>query len=290
MDFNIGVEHMNCQLVKFNLLFLLILPISILFEGCSVDDECTTCSEGWCEGEKVVRNECWNAEWATQCGEERMDCGEKGLECIEWNSSSGTQWSGCKVSNQPCPEGRTTMCFGDFAGWCDETDVPVIQYEIDDCSSELYENGYCEDVETIDGNGNVRFYAVCLASSFGTQLSEREAADKLEEIMTRSFDLRMVSDVPVGVFLSGGIDSSVVTALLQKERTEPVKTFTIGFESARYNEAAAAKAVAKHLGTDHHELYCDAHTALDIIPRMPDIYDEPFGDSSGIPRQIGTAE
>jgi len=116
--------------------------------------------------------------------------------------------------------------------------------------------------------------------------SEQEATDELERVLTRSFNLRMVSDVPVGVFLSGGIDSSTVTALLQKDRTVPVKTFTIGFPSKDYNEAEAAKAVAAHLGTEHHELYCDAKVALDIIPRLPEIYDEPFGDASGIPTYL----
>lgn len=116
--------------------------------------------------------------------------------------------------------------------------------------------------------------------------SENEIAEELEEILTESFKLRMVSDVPVGIFLSGGIDSSLVTALLQKEYTTPLKTFTIGFYEKEYNEAHWAKKVAEYLGTEHTELYCTPKEAFEIIPKLPDIYDEPFGDSSGIPTRL----
>ncbi|MFC1671456.1 asparagine synthase (glutamine-hydrolyzing) [Spirochaetota bacterium] len=112
---------------------------------------------------------------------------------------------------------------------------------------------------------------------------ENEVADELEHILTKSFKLRMVSDVPVGVFLSGGIDSSLVTALLQKEFTTPLKTFTIGFHEKKYNEAEWAKKVSMHLGTDHTELYCTPKEAYNVIPKLPELYDEPFGDSSAIP-------
>jgi asparagine synthase (glutamine-hydrolysing) len=117
-------------------------------------------------------------------------------------------------------------------------------------------------------------------------MDERETIEELERLLVDSFELRMISDVPVGVFLSGGIDSATVAALLQKNSGEPIRTFTIGFTAPEYNEAEAAKAVAGHLGTDHHELYLDPATALDIIPEMPEIYDEPFGDTSGIPTYL----
>ena len=113
--------------------------------------------------------------------------------------------------------------------------------------------------------------------------SEAEVADELETILTDSFKLRMVADVPVGMFLSGGIDSSLVSALLQKEYSTPLKTFTIGFPEKKYNEAEWAKKIARHLGTDHTELYCTPKEAFDVIGSLSDMYDEPFGDSSAIP-------
>lgn len=115
---------------------------------------------------------------------------------------------------------------------------------------------------------------------------DERMADELEAVLADSFKLRMVSDVPVGVFLSGGIDSSLVTALLQRHSDEPLKTFTIGFDVEGYNEAHAAKEVARHLGTDHHELYLTIADARNLIERLPLIYDEPFGDPSGIPTYL----
>ncbi|BDS14979.1 asparagine synthase (glutamine-hydrolyzing) [Aureispira anguillae] len=116
--------------------------------------------------------------------------------------------------------------------------------------------------------------------------TEAELEEELEAILTDSFELRMVADVPVGAFLSGGIDSSLVTALLQKKEGRQLKTFTIGFHDKEYNEAQHAKAVAQHLGTDHHEFYCTEQDFEQVIPLLPDMYDEPFGDSSGIPTYL----
>lgn len=110
-----------------------------------------------------------------------------------------------------------------------------------------------------------------------------EAIEETEKILIESFQYRMVADVPVGVFLSGGYDSSCVTALLQKDRTEKIKTFTIGTTDNKLNEAPFAKQIADLLGTDHTEYYCTAQEALDIIPDLPLYYDEPFADSSAIP-------
>ena len=115
--------------------------------------------------------------------------------------------------------------------------------------------------------------------------SEDELVDELEALLVESFRYRMVSDVPVGVFLSGGIDSSVVAAILQKHYGT-IHTFTIGFEEARYNEADWAKKVAAHLGTDHHEKYLSVGEAKEILEHFVEIYDEPFGDSSGIPTSL----
>lgn len=110
-----------------------------------------------------------------------------------------------------------------------------------------------------------------------------EAIVETEKILTEAFQLRMVADVPVGVFLSGGYDSSCVTALLQKNSTERLKTFTIGMTDEAINEAPYAAKVAQHLGTDHTEFYCTPQEALEIIPELPHYYDEPFADSSAIP-------
>lgn len=115
--------------------------------------------------------------------------------------------------------------------------------------------------------------------------SEEELAEELETLLIESFKLRLVSDVPVGMFLSGGIDSSTVCALLTKEGIK-LKTFTIGFYEKEYNEAEYAKKVAQYLGTDHTELYCTPKEAFEIIPKLPEIYDEPFGDSSAIPTYL----
>ena len=115
--------------------------------------------------------------------------------------------------------------------------------------------------------------------------SEKELVDELEELLIDACKLTMVSDVPVGVFLSGGIDSSIVAAILQKHYGN-IHTFTIGFKEAKYNEAIYAKEVAQHLKTTHNEKYLSVDEAKEILLKFVDIYDEPFGDSSGIPTTL----
>ena len=114
-------------------------------------------------------------------------------------------------------------------------------------------------------------------------ITKNEAVNKLEGLLKSSFQYRMVSDVPVGVFLSGGYDSSSVAAIIQSQRTSKLKTFTIGFHERGFDEAPYAREVANHLGTDHTEHYCTQKEALAIIPTLAEIYDEPFADASAIP-------
>lgn len=115
---------------------------------------------------------------------------------------------------------------------------------------------------------------------------KEEAVEALEEILTRSVSSQQISDVPVGAFLSGGIDSSTVVSLMQSLSGTPINTFTIGFAEKRFNEAGYAKQVAEHLGTNHSEWTITPKDAIDMIPKLPEIYDEPFADSSQIPTAL----
>ena len=110
-----------------------------------------------------------------------------------------------------------------------------------------------------------------------------DAVTALHDVLEQAVVPQVAADVPVGAFLSGGIDSTTIVALMQANSSRPVRTFTIGFEESRYNEAVHAREVARWLGTEHHELYASPRDALDVIPRLPELYDEPFSDSSQIP-------
>ncbi len=115
------------------------------------------------------------------------------------------------------------------------------------------------------------------------QGTESDAVDELERLLREAIGRQMISDVPLGAFLSGGIDSSTIVALMQAQASQAVKTFTIGFQETDYNEAEQAKAVAKHLGVDHTELYLTSIQASEVIPLVPSLFCEPFSDSSQIP-------
>jgi asparagine synthase (glutamine-hydrolysing) len=116
--------------------------------------------------------------------------------------------------------------------------------------------------------------------------SDAAALETFEHLLEDAVKQRMVADVPLGAFLSGGIDSSAVVALMQKFAAEKVKTFSVGFEAQGFDEAPFAAKIAAHLGTDHYELYLKPEDALNVIPKLPDIYDEPFADISQIPTYL----
>lgn len=124
------------------------------------------------------------------------------------------------------------------------------------------------------------------AQNLSNQASLTEAADDLDFRMRRSVRQHMQSDVPYGAFLSGGVDSSAVVALMQAESSRPVKTFTIGFSEASHDESAHARAVSNHLGTDHHELILNSDDIPELVPRVAEIFDEPFADNSSIPTYL----
>jgi asparagine synthase (glutamine-hydrolysing) len=115
------------------------------------------------------------------------------------------------------------------------------------------------------------------------QGNEFEAVIELEKLLLNAVKMRMIADVPLGAFLSGGIDSSTIVSLMQAQSNQAVKTFSIGFHEKAYDEAPYAKAVAKYLGTEHTEFYVTPESALDVIPKLPSLYDEPFSDPSQIP-------
>ncbi|MFZ6694242.1 asparagine synthase (glutamine-hydrolyzing) [Stenotrophomonas acidaminiphila] len=126
--------------------------------------------------------------------------------------------------------------------------------------------------------------AACLAAPFAG--SEAEAADALDGQLRQAVALRMVADVPVGVFLSGGTDSALVASLMQAQSAAPVHSFSIGFEDSDHDEAPLAREVATHLGCDHTELYVSGADALAVVPELPAMFDEPFADASQVPTAL----
>lgn len=117
-------------------------------------------------------------------------------------------------------------------------------------------------------------------------LSDSDVIDTLNELLISAVSRQAIADVPLGAFLSGGVDSSLITSLMQTHSSRPIKTFTVGFDENGFNESEYAKAVASHLGTEHTELYVSANQALEVISKLPEIYDEPFSDSSQIPTYL----
>jgi asparagine synthase (glutamine-hydrolysing) len=128
--------------------------------------------------------------------------------------------------------------------------------------------------------------AVVEAGAKSQFTSEGEALDELEARLLEAVKAQSLADVPLGAFLSGGVDSSAIVALLQQQMSRPVKTFTVGFEESGFDESSYARAVADHLGTDHTELFVTSAQARAVIPTLPRMYDEPFADSSQIPTHL----
>lgn len=186
---------------------------------------------------------------------------------------------------------------------------PAFNVEIDDSAVSLFlQTGYIPGTHTIykyackvqpgsflevDEDGSCKTWKYwdvnTIAQKDYGDLSTPELIQKTEDLLAESCRLRMVADVPVGVFLSGGIDSSLVTALLQKNQASTIKTFTIGFEDKAFDESVHARNVADYLGTDHYEYQCTEADFLTVIKKLPYLYDEPFGDSSAIPTYLVAA-
>ncbi len=196
----------------------------------------------------------------------------------------------------------TTFCFGSelkalraFPHWQPEIDRSALAdyfyYGYINAPRSIYRNVFKLEpghwLEMKDGGEPVirRYWSVLDALQDPLRGNEDQLTEQLEALMVDAFRLRMVSDVPVGMFLSGGLDSSVVTALLQKHYGN-IRTFTIGFSDDRFNEASHAQKVADHLGTQHTAQVIDGSDAKRILLKWAELYDEPFADSSGIPTYL----
>jgi len=170
-----------------------------------------------------------------------------------------------------------------------ESTAGYLQYGYLPKSRSIYENtaqvlpGH---IVTISGDGSIKHAAYWSLPDEQLNISEAEAAERTEEILESAIKLRMRADVPVGAFISGGVDSSAVVAYMQKSVTRKVKTFCIGFNNAALDESKYAKAIANHLGTDHTEVIMDEKDLFSLIPLLPEYYDEPFADFSMLPTML----
>lgn len=136
----------------------------------------------------------------------------------------------------------------------------------------------------------VQYWSLLEAAKYGISNpfpgTDQEAISELDKFLKEAIRGQMISDVPIGTFLSGGVDSSAVTALMQSQSSKPIRSFTIGFHDVAYNEADYANSVARYIGTDHTEVYVTPEECISVIPKLPTLYDEPFADSSQIPTYL----
>jgi len=184
---------------------------------------------------------------------------------------------------------KAMMAFKGFPRDIDHDSVPLfLHYQYIPSPKTIFRNTYKllpghyllydgEDLKTHT------YWTLPQADEVDIEGEEGEVVDELGRILGEAVSARLISDVPLGALLSGGIDSSIVVAMMQKASHAPVRTFSIGFEEAGYNEAPWASKVAKHLGTEHTEFYVTPKDAIDVIPLLPEIYDEPFADASAVP-------
>lgn len=146
------------------------------------------------------------------------------------------------------------------------------------------------DLSSRDAGEPARYWSFAQVAERGAATpfmgSDQDAVDELEQRLQAAVSAQMLADVPLGALLSGGLDSTTVTALMQSNSSQPILTFTVGFEDRQYDEATHARAVAKNLGTNHTELRLGADDALELIPQIPEMYDEPFADSSQLPTYL----
>lgn len=161
--------------------------------------------------------------------------------------------------------------------------------EVNNLASDKGSTGHLRPGQSSGGLSIRRYWSLennVIAGAANPITNPTEAVNALEAALTRSVEEQMLSDVPLGAFLSGGVDSSAIVALMQKISPQPIKTFTIGFDKPDFDESPHAARVAQHLGTDHHTLRVTEQDARDVIPSLPTLYDEPFADSSKIPMHL----
>lgn len=193
---------------------------------------------------------------------------------------------------------KALMCHPDFSRQVDrDSAAAFLRFSYVPAPHTIFQDVYKLEpgqLLTLDRDGEPRlskFWSMDEVARTGlagraTVRDEREVQGELENLLKDAVRRRMISDVPLGAFLSGGIDSSTIVALMQTQSDRPIRTFSIGFHQSGYNEAEHAAAVARHLGTDHTEMYVTPEDAMAVIPSMPDYYDEPFADSSQIPTYL----